>query len=372
MRKHLVLVAAWSLLGCAGCALWSGPRVKPEPVTFSHPEEVIRGEGFIALADRRQFAVMAFLNATGFDEEVQGQQMHLLRVKVREMVAANLAEHPRKVKAWRKYRNGLIRKYAESFAYQDYALSLSGDYPFRKIRPDSELGYRHENWILGGLTEVLNDFWKTARLDEIWDAVKDEYIAELKRYDLQGMQREMAALWEYLGMERPDSFTLVHVPNPLDCHFSAIGAHYEDYYYCVEGPGGTSHGLNAHEYLHSIVNSLVRENCRGHKSKLLKYYRAGKRGLASEEYQTPTAFVSECLIHAIDHRLAARNDPRRENWANQRVAALAQDGLMLTEPFYRLLPEYEQSGVPFDRYLPTLLDHLPEYQPRANHQEVES
>jgi hypothetical protein len=331
-------------------------------VSFNHPDEIIRLEGFMVLADRREFAVMAFLNATGFDEEVQGQQMHPLRAKVREMVAANLAEHPQKVKAWRKYRNGLVRKYAGSFAYQDYALSLSADYPFRRIRPNDELGYRHEAWILGDLQEVLNDFWKTAELDEVWGEVKGDYIAELKRYDFERMQREMASLWKYLGMQRRDNYTLVNVPNPLDCHFSAIGAGYEGYYYSVEGPGGTGHGLNAHEYLHSIINRLVQKDYGKYKSKLLKYYKAGKRGPASKDYRTPVIFTSECLVHAVDHRLAMRNDPSRESWANQRVAYLSQEGLTLTRPFYELLSEYERSGVPFDQYLPTLLEHLPEYQ----------
>ncbi len=38
-----------------------------------------------------------------------------------------------------------------------------------------------------------------------------------------------------------------------------------------------------------------------------------------------------------------------------------EKGLMLTRPFYQLLSEFEQSGKPFDQFLPTMLDHLPEY-----------
>lgn len=363
MRKYVVLAAAWALLSCVGCASWSEPKVKPEPVAFNHPDEVLRGEGFMALADRRVFAVMAFLNATGLDEEVHGQQMHPLRMKVRELVAANLAEHPKDVKAWLRYRNGLVRKYVQAFAYQSYVLCLSTDYPFRNIRPNNELGYWYMAWVFGGLPQVLNDFWRTAKLDEVWDAVKGDYIAEIKRYDFDRMQREMTSLWRYLGMERQDNYTLVNVPNPLDRHFTATGAGYEGYYYSVEGPGATAYGLNAHEYLHSIINPLVQKNYAGHKRKLLKYYKAGKHGPASKSYQNPAAFTWECLVHTIDHRLAVRNDPSRERWANQRVAHLSQQGLLLTEPFYRLLSEYEQSGKPFDEYLPTLLEHLPEYQP---------
>lgn len=95
----------------AGCSAGSGSKIRPEAVTFNRPDEVVKGAGFMVLADRREFAVMAFLNATGFDEEAQGQQMHPVRVKVRELVAANVAEHRQKVKIWRAYRHNPVRKY---------------------------------------------------------------------------------------------------------------------------------------------------------------------------------------------------------------------------------------------------------------------
>ena len=86
----------------AGCTSLFGTRIKPEPVSFNHPDEFIEGDGFMVLADRRIFTLMAFLNAVGFDKESDGQKMHPVRVKVRELVAANLAEHPKKVKKWKE------------------------------------------------------------------------------------------------------------------------------------------------------------------------------------------------------------------------------------------------------------------------------
>jgi len=38
---------------------------------------------------------------------------------------------------------------------------------------------------------------------------------------------------------------------------------------------------------------------------------------------------------------------------------VSEGGLVLTQPFYDLLSEFEQSGKPFDQFLPTLLEHLP-------------
>jgi len=98
---------------------------------FTHPDEIVKGQGFMVLADRREFAVMAFLNAMGYDDEAQGRQMHPVRVRVRRMIEDNLADNPNEFKAWRSYRLGWMRKYLQPFHYQDFALSLSADYPFR-------------------------------------------------------------------------------------------------------------------------------------------------------------------------------------------------------------------------------------------------
>ena len=377
MGKYLSSAATASILILVGCFGFSccGPKVRPEPVSFDHPDEVVRGEGFMALADRREFAVMAFLNATGFDEEAQGQQMHPIRMKVRQMVAANLAEHPKKVRAWRRYRNGLVRKYLGTYGYQDYVLSLSTDYPFRRICKNDELGYWYTAWLLADLPKVLNDFWKTAKLDEVWDAVKADYIAEVKRYDLEKMQREMTFLWKYLRMERQDTMTLVNVPNFLDRHSSAIGAGYHGYYYSVESPGAIAHSLNIHEYLHSIVNDLVSKNYAGHKSKLLEYYRAGKNAPGVASYREPMIFVSECMVRALDPRIRGRfeNTPQWTQLTKGQVAGNTREGLNLTQPFYDLLDGFERSGQPFDQYLPTMFEHLPSISgPTATDQAMET
>jgi len=360
MGRYVALAATASVLLSGGCM---GTKVRPEAVSFDHPDEVIQGEGFMVLADRREFAVMAFLNATGYDQKAQGQQMHPVRVRVRQLVAANLAEHPHKVKAWQRYRKGLVRKYMETYNYQDYVLSLSTDYPFRRIRPDEELNYWYIGWILGDLPDVLNDFWATAKLDEVWSEVKSDYIAELRKYDFERMRRQMDFLWSYLRMPRQDTLTLVNVPNLLECHFHAIGARYENFYYTVESPGSHSYGLNIHEYLHSIVNDLVKANFGAQKAKLLKYYKAGKDGPLCKSYQYPVGFTWECLVRALDHRLRALSSTDRLalNRAEDQVAQLSTAGLTLTQPFYQLLPEFEQSGKPFDQFLPTLLERLAEY-----------
>jgi hypothetical protein len=360
MGKCVSLIAVLSILPLAGCSV--GSKVRAEPVSFGHPDEVVTGDGFMVLADRREFAVMTFLNATGFDEEAQGQQMHPVRVKVREMIAANLAQCPEKVNAWRKYRNGLVRKYFQTFHFQDFALSLSTDYPFQRIRPDSELGYSITAGQLRDFPQVLNDFWATAKLGEVWEQVKPDYVAEIKQYNFEKMKRQMDSLWTYLRMLRRDTLTLVSVPNLLDSHFEAIGARYESFYYSVESPGSHSYDLNIHEYLHSIVNPLVQADFDAQQAKLAKYCQAGKGRPFGRTYGSPVTFTFESLVRALDHRLAVlqSNDPTDKKRIEGQVAWETEKGLTLTRPFYDLLAEFEQSGKSFDQFLPTMLERLPE------------
>jgi hypothetical protein len=357
MRKLTWLLIGYILLQ-TGCSM-----VKPEPVSFDHKDEFIKGEGFMVLADRREFAVMAFLNAVGFDDETKGQKMHPVRLKVRELVKNNLAEYPDKVKQWRKYRRGFFRKPLPTSHYLDFVLCLSTDYPFRQIRPDKELNYSHTGILLKDLPDVLNDFWKTAKLDEVWEQVKPDYIDEIKKYNFTKMQKQMDFLWDYMHMERQDNFTIVHVPNLLDRHYRAIGGKYENYYYSVEGPDSGDYSLNNHEYLHSFINDLVKKNFKKQKSKLMKYYNAGKNGPSVRSYRNPVIFTYECLVIALDMRINIKfqDDPRYVSINEEQLINYMKEGLNLTLPFYNLLEEYEKSGKPFDEFLPTLLERLPEY-----------
>ncbi len=365
MRRFISLVVTAMVMSLAGCSSLSpfGAKVQPEPVSFDHPDEVIRGEGFMILADRRVFTVMTFLNAVGFDDEYAGRQMHPVRVRVREMVAANLASHPERLASWRRYY--AAHKFG-TFCYQDFALSLSADYPFRQIRPDSEIGYVAAARTLRDFPNILNDFWGAAKLDDVWQHVRPEYLAELHKYDFARMERQMAFLWQYLRMPRQDTLTLVNVPNLLDTHYHAIGAHYENYYYTVESPGSHSYGLNVHEYLHSIVNPIVQARADTVKAAVSDYYEAGKDKSMSESYREPVCFTFESLVRALDHRiraLASDTPQAAEERVEARMVQLGQQGLTLAPPFYRLLAQYEESDQPFDRFFPTMLEHLPPYQP---------
>ncbi|NLH16178.1 MAG: DUF4932 domain-containing protein [Phycisphaerae bacterium] len=357
-----VMVCSVLLYGCSNPA--GGGKI--EPITFDHADEWAIQGGFAALADQRIFALMAFLNVVGYDQEHPDFQMHPVRVKVRELVRKNIESYPEKFKAWQDYYQK--HRGAQLFGLKSFVLALSPDYPFRKVVPDNQLGYPWTGQFLKDLPDILNDFWVSANLDDVWNQVKPDYIQEIRKYDLAKMEREMAFLWSYLRMQRRDSAIIVNVPDLLDHHLGAMGAGYGEYYFSVENQGNGGYGLNVHEYLHSVINPIVEKHYGRYKAKLDAYYIAGKDFPGSRDYQNPVTFAYECMVGALDRRIRVllENDPKWTNLCEGQVAFDTQEGLLLTQPFYRLLADYEASGQSFDQYLPTLLKQLPEYDPNKS------
>ena len=343
----------------SGCSEHGDP-VQVERVVFSHADEMVRNENFIILADCRVFAVMTSMNACGYDKQFNGIPMHPVRIRVREAIRLKAEAHIDELAEWKEYYR---RKGLPNFCYLDYALSLCDDYPFRRIRPDSELGYRVTARRLLDFPDILNKFWETVGLEQIWAQVKPDYLAEIRSYNLSQMARQLAFVWEYLRLERKEHFTFVSIPNLLDTHCHAIGACYENYWYAVENPSAYSYDFNVHEYLHSIINALVDENYKSYRPKLDAYFEAGKDTTIAKSYGSPAGYVSECLVRAIDHRIAVMmtDNPKMVKRRQALVKRRTKDGLLLTEPFYKLLVDFEQSKLDFEKFLPELLEKLPEY-----------
>lgn len=363
MKRKPAALCLSLLLASSLCPAPPAQTPPPPAAEFgAHPDEIVAGEGFAVVADRRMFAVMAFLNASGFDAESEGEPMHPVRLRVREMVAANLTAAPEARDRWKL----LYAAWAlPPWCYQDYALALNPDYPFRAVRAASELNYPKTAETLREFPQILNAFWITAKLDEVWAAVKPEYQLELKKYDLSRMKRELDFVWRYLRMPRRDSLYMVTVPNLLDERFSGIGARYGAAYYSVESPGAQRYGLNIHEYLHSVINGLVKASFEPSRTALRAYYLAGQPLPMAESYRDPVIFTYECLVRAIDHRIRWQlsADTAQRARLESRIADLSSQGLTLAQPFYTLLADYERGSQAFDRALPGILHSLPPYRP---------
>jgi len=361
-RKCYELLVTFLFSFTVGCSVFNGSDVKVSSVKFVHSDELKRGEGFLVLADRRLFTVMSFVNAAGYDSEWEGAKMHPVRIRVREEIQSRLANEPKKKREWQKYYEQME---LDIYHYADFALSLNSDYPFRRIRPDNELGYPEAQRKLKHFPEVLNEFWSTINLEEIWMMVKADYVEEINKYDFNEIDRQLSFLWNYLRMKRDESYTIVNVPNLLGQHFQGFAVRYGKYIYTVENPGSHSYALNIHEYLHGIVGPLVDTYYQQQDSKLRKYYEAGKDGPWVKGYEHPRIFTEECLVRALDQRikLKMKNGASGEKATEpEMVANETSKGLNLVRPFYLLLSKFEQSNQSRENFLSVMLDILPEYE----------
>jgi hypothetical protein len=200
-------------------------------------------------------------------------------------------------------------------------------------------------------------------LEEIWQEVKPDYLAELARYDFSRMSSDVDRMWAYLRMKRVNQGMVVSVPDLINRHNQATGSRFDNIFYSVEGPGSSDYGLNTHEYLHPVTRPFVEAAVQGFEVKLALYFRASKDTPAVKTYGTLVSFVDECLVHALDERIAIKVSDRdsTRRWAESDNSAATKSGLILTEPFYRLLADYEKSNISFSEYLPVLIEKLPDY-----------
>jgi hypothetical protein len=95
----------------------------------------------------------------------------------------------------------------------------------------------------------------------------------------------------------------------------------------------------------------------------MEYFKASKDKTIAKSYGSPAAYVSEFLIRALDRRIAILmiDNPETVKRREAIVKRKTQDGLLLTEPFYKLLIDFEHSKLNFKEFLPNILEQLPEY-----------
>jgi hypothetical protein len=349
------VLAVGTLTALAAAGADNNATAQASQAISAHADEFQQVPGFIVLADRRMFTVMAFLNAAGYDSEAKGNEMPPLRAKVRQMVAANLQQSPQKLASWQRRYAGYVKARFRLPQFQEYALGLTPDYPFRPAFPSRLRQFREFH-------QVLNDFWQTAKLDAIWEAVKPDYMSEMRAYHLESLPSGVDAVWAYLRMPRSDTFTFTIVPNPLCQSFTAQWVVRGAYHYIVDGPR-TGRGFNSHEYLHSIVEPIVKTSLARQRRKLHAYFRASKG--RTVYYGTVPNFTSECLIHALTPRLALKRDnsPERRAANEKEIDSLMKGGYLLVRPFYERLAGFESSQLPFDQFVPQLFDEIPSYRP---------
>jgi len=338
----LTLLAMFILSGCQPNISVSTASTDTDLSPF-HPEAV-RGDGFSIQPDVRVFTLFAYLNGpAGWSEESEkgfSPQRKQLRADLQNQMATLV---PKVVQRWRDF-------YQEHkqipYRYLYYTLTLGAPPQFNSITPVTEMKYPEIVASLNGFNSVLAEFYQQAGIQTLYEEIyREVMMAEVRQYDQTRIVSQIAFVYEYLRLDRPkfETFDVVIVPAPFDSYWDANALNYTKRLYIVEGLESNDYGLNTHEYLHMLMDSLIPSDLAGQESKLNAIYQANRKAPYVKTYQGLHTYVEENLVRALDHRMRSQLDPAHQANEEGVLRDEVANGLVLEEHFYQNLQQFEQN-----------------------------
>ena len=309
-------------------------------------------------ADIRLFAVMAALNAAGFDYETQGKEMSAIRVKVRDKLQDLEPTLLQRLNSFYETHQTIPEEVDRQAPYVSLALLLGGPPDFKAKVPEDDMpsDARH----VRGFEPLVEEVFKQARLGELWERYEAEYAEEMNSYqpvvkDVAEESLRYFRIAPRLSMDRK----IILIPDLLNARGVVNARNLERVYYVIVGPTGDAPENRRqvqHEYLHFLIDPMVQKHGR-----LLLRHRdllevVQKQPSLKPEYQESFLLVvTESLIESLQLRLYSSEQ------VNQEMVGLFRDGLVLAPYFHRGLLMYEDSGlVSFPVYIEGLLQGIGE------------
>lgn len=297
------------------------------------------------------FAVLAAINAAGYDAEIDSPTNSPVRAQLRQILAAKNLPSVKRLKSLFDAR----RKWdwnAELSQYVSYALSLEGPPAFKprfashQMPPDAV--------ALESMGPILADFWKEAGLEDLWRAAQPAYERALEVYHEPVSQ---AILDANMYLRNPTSggsgrrfqifVELLAAPNQVHVRSFA-----DDYFVVVTPSVRPRTSDIRRSYLHYLLDPLA-----------IRYRKNldAKRGLGDlaqgspildEAYKSDFSLLaSMCLVKAVEARL-----DRSLGQAYSQESM--REGFILTAYFYEALGLYEKQEQALRLYLPAMIDAI--------------
>ena len=292
------------------------------------------------------FVVMAALTAGGYETDADSPTNHPLRKALREHFKARRLDS---IDALRRFvRDHHARNPAgELSQYISYGLVING-------APD--FGFRYDSSALPpdvlpleGLTPLLIEFYREAKIDDLWQQLQPTFDEALVKYQqpiARAVLEANAYLRNqtngYLGRRFQVYVDLLGAPNVVHSR-----SYVDDYFVVVTPSADLPIEEIRHMYLHYLLDTLP-----------LKFSKTvdEKRGLGDyaqgspileEQYKSDFILLTtECLIKAIESRL------------DRKPAAVEQalrEGFVMTPAFAEGLETYEKQDQAMRLYFPDLI-----------------
>ncbi|HVP64372.1 MAG TPA: tetratricopeptide repeat protein [candidate division Zixibacteria bacterium] len=289
------------------------------------------------------FAVMASINACGYDQDLAGS--HPVREKIREEVvqAARTPEAQQELKAMCTfYADHLQADSAKQLAqYVSLALNMGPASDFALKLPESDLP--PDAHYVQGFADLVQKFYNSASLGKIWTRYHPVY-EQLVAANSGPVHDVLTSTDLYL--KRPLSTyskgSFIVYLEPMAAPALVNSRIYGDDYFMVISP--TPKGIRLdqvrHAYLHFVLDPLAQT--RGlTMQKLAPILKSVEDAPLETPYKKDVSLlVTESLIRAVEARLqGTRKSP--EEPRRQMVDTAMKEGFILTEYFYNALVKFE-------------------------------
>jgi tetratricopeptide (TPR) repeat protein len=318
----------------------------------ARPQQV---EGLVNIRfqpDVRTFAVMAAINAGGFDLGAERLEGNPARRLVRERLSSLPADLRGRLSRFYAAHGSEGSHFDRQIGYISYALLLKGPPEFSLAVPPGALPA--EAAPLVGFEHLLRELWAQDIVPRLWAEVRPLYAAEAESY--RPLIRDMILeTLRYLRIHPRVSLDrrVTFMPEPLNANGIVNARNVGEDYFVVVGPSRTGSkliGSVRHEYLHFLLDPLVAKY-QGRLPDAEPFLKQANRlpDAVSVFKADFRLMVSESLIRAGEARL------RRPD-SGSRSAAAAEDyrqGLILT-------PYFEEALDKFERGSSSILDAVPE------------
>jgi len=304
-------------------------------------------------ASQALFTVMAAINASGYDADLQSPANSPVREMVRrQLEAESIPTLPELKRFFAAHRQS--DPTAELSQYVSFALCVDGPPNFRYRYNLEELP--PDVVRLGGLQELLVTFYKEANIEALWRKAQPAFDQAIARYHKPAMDALLqvnayvrnSGAGGALGTRFQIFVDLLGAPNQIQSRS------YKNDYFIVLTPSPEPQADDVrHAYLHYLLDPLsIRYASELVKKNLLLQYAQNAPYLEPYYKSDFSLLATECLIKAVESRLAP---------ASRRQALVDEDlreGYILTAAFADALPAYEKQEQSLMFYYPELVNSI--------------
>jgi hypothetical protein len=306
-------------------------------------------------ADEQLFAVLAALNAAGYDTGMGSDSGNSVRSQVRSRLAQeSVAVLPELRKFYEEHRIA-DDSGADLGQFVSLALLLGPPPEFKLAVTVTDLPPDAKK--LTALVPLLKKFYAEADLPSLWKSVQPGYQAEIVRYS-DPVRRSIAltdaylrfASGAYLGRKYLIDVDLLASPDQAQAR--VYGANY----FLVVTPSKQLKVTEIrHQYLHFLLDPLAAKYAEviHEKEQLLANARQAP-ALGQDFKEDFPLLLTECLIRAVELRM----DKPGKAAADKAVNELTQSGLILTPYFYETLAAYEQQDGSMNEFYKVMIRGL--------------